>query len=344
MRELLEFTHSELRSGRPVVCAVIVTSSGSTPRSTGSRMSVSVDGRCQGTVGGGPAEAMAQRQAQTVHQSQDSSLLILDLTGKEAADAGMICGGKQEILLEYISADLENMEIFSRLLASWDQGQGGSLCTVFVQESERIRIVDRTLDPGSFSESVPFSLREQARKTAQKSSLPAVAREDVYTLLVEPIRPPGTLYIAGAGHVGKTTADLAAYVGFRTFIIDDRADFLIPERFPQSSSLLHAPEFETCFEHLDMPADSSIVIVTRGHVHDKNVLAQALQTKAKYIGMIGSTKKRDAIYDALSRQGVAQSQLDRVHCPIGLSIGADTPEEIAVSIVAELIQERVKVG
>lgn len=306
-------------------------------------MAVSVDGRCQGTVGGGPAEAMAQRKAQTLHQSQDSFLFTLDLTGKEAADAGMICGGKQEILLEYIPADLKNMEIFSRLLATWDQGQGSFLCTVFVQESERVCIVDRTLDPGSLSESVPLSLREQARKMAQKSSLPAVAREDAYTLLFEPIRPPGTLYINGAGHVGKTTADLAAYVGFRTFIIDDRADFLIPERFPQSSSLLHTPEFETCFEHLDMPADSFIVIVTRGHVHDKNVLAQALQTKAKYIGMIGSTKKRDAIYDALRQQGVDQSQLDRVHCPIGLSIGADTPEEIAVSIVAELIQERTKV-
>jgi xanthine dehydrogenase accessory factor len=75
-------------------------------------------------------------------------------------------------------------------------------------------------------------------------------------------------------------------------------------------------------------------------VHDKNVLAQALQTTARYVGMIGSTKKRDAIYDALRQQGVSQSQLDRVHCPIGMSIGADTPEEIAVSIVAELIQDR----
>ncbi|MFP4035065.1 MAG: XdhC family aldehyde oxidoreductase maturation factor [Desulfovermiculus sp.] len=344
MRELLEFAHSELSSGRPVVCAVIVTSSGSTPRSTGSRMAVSVDGRCQGTVGGGPAEAMAQRTAKTVHQNRRSELLSLDLTGKQAADAGMICGGKQEILLEYLPASNENAALFSTLLAAWDAGHGRSLCTVFAHSSQETIVLDRSLDPDLLADTVPASLREEARRLAQKASLPALVQEDAFTLLVEPIRPPGTLYITGAGHVGKTTADLAAYVGFRTFVIDDRADFLIPERFPQSSSLLHTPEFEACFEQLDMPANSFIVIVTRGHVHDKNVLAQALQTKARYVGMIGSTKKRDAIYDALRQQGVSQSQLDRVHCPIGMSIGADTPEEIAVSIVAELIQERAKVG
>ncbi|MDZ7760486.1 MAG: XdhC family protein [Desulfovermiculus sp.] len=344
MRNLLEFIYSELASGRPVVSAVIVTSSGSTPRSTGSRMAVSVDGRCQGSVGGGPGEAMAQRKAQTVHQTWHSTLLSLDLSGKEAADAGMICGGKQEILLEYIPADHKNAELFSRLLTAWDAGQASSLCTVFIQKSQETIILDRTLDSASLADSVPAPLREEARRSAHTSRLPTIAHQDACTLLVEPIRPPGTVFIAGAGHVGQTTADLAAYVGFRTIIIDDRADFLIPERFPRAGRLHHAPGFEACFQQLDMPADSFIVIVTRGHVHDKNVLTQALQTRAEYIGMIGSKKKRKAIYEALRQQGVAQSALDQVHCPIGLSIGADTPEEIAVSIVAELIQERVKVG
>ncbi len=340
MRNLLEFIHSELASGRPVVSAVIVTSSGSTPRSTGSRMAVSIDGRSQGTVGGGPGEAMAQRKAQIVHQTRRSTLLALDLTGKEAADAGMICGGKQEILLEYIPAGRVNAELFSRLLAAWDAGQASSLCTVFIQKSQETNLLDRTLDPASLADSIPASLREEARRLAHTSRLPTIAHQDACTLLVEPIRPPGTLYITGAGHVGKTTADLAAYVGFRTIIIDDRTDFLIPERFPRTGRLHYAPGFEACFEQLHMPVDSFIVIVTRGHVHDKNVLAQALKTRAEYIGMIGSRKKRNAIYVALRQQGVTQRELDRVHCPIGLSIGADTPEEIAVSIVAELIHER----
>ena len=340
MRQLLEFTHRELASGRGVVSAVIVSSSGSTPRSAGSRMAVAADGSARGTVGGGPAEAMAQREAQRLHQTQRSLLLKLDLTGKQAADAGMICGGKQEILLEYIPPDPENTQLFSLVLSNWDRGLVSALCTAFADRGQEADILARTLDPALLPSSLPQALRQEADQLTARTRTPAVSKEQEYCVLVEPISSPGNLCIAGAGHVGKTTAELAAYVGFATLIVDDRADFLSRERFPDARTLRQVPGFEDCFSQVDLPRESFIVIVTRGHVHDKNVLAQALTTQARYIGMIGSRKKRDAIYSALREQGVPQSELDRVHCPIGLSIGADTPEEIAVSIVGELIQER----
>jgi len=98
--------------------------------------------------------------------------------------------------------------------------------------------------------------------------------------------------------------------------------------------------FEQAFASLEMDSDSYVVIVTRGHLHDKTVLEQALRTKAGYIGMIGSRRKRDMVYQTLLSEGFTQEDIDRVHCPIGLNIGGETPEEIAVSIVAELIKAR----
>ena len=131
-------------------------------------------------------------------------------------------------------------------------------------------------------------------------------------------------------------------VGFRVWVLDDREAFANPERFPDAHRLSVLDGFERAFEDLEVTADSYVIIFTRGHLHDKTVLARALATDAGYIGMIGSRHKRNAIYDALREDGIAQTQIERAHCPIGLAIGAETPEEIAVSIVAEMISHRSK--
>jgi xanthine dehydrogenase accessory factor len=131
-------------------------------------------------------------------------------------------------------------------------------------------------------------------------------------------------------------------VGFRVWVLDDREAFANPERFPDAHQLKVLDGFERAFEDLEVTADSYVIIFTRGHLHDKIVLTRALATDAGYIGMIGSRRKRNAIYDALRAEGIPQAEIERVHCPIGLAIGAETPEEIAVSIVAEMISHRSK--
>ena len=131
-------------------------------------------------------------------------------------------------------------------------------------------------------------------------------------------------------------------VGFNVVVIDDRAEFANQERFPDAHTRLIG-DFEQAVEGLQIDGDSFVVIVTRGHRFDRVVLQQVTNSSAAYIGMIGSRTKRDAIYRQLIVEGVATARdLERVHCPIGLSIGAETPEEIAISIVAELVQERGK--
>ena len=157
---------------------------------------------------------------------------------------------------------------------------------------------------------------------------------------VEPTFVPGTVFLFGAGHVSQQVADLAARVNFRTVVLDDREEFANPQRFPKADQIVVPSSFEQAFAGLEIDSDSYVVIVTRGHLHDKTVLERALRTKAGYIGMIGSRRKRDMLYQALLSEGFTREDIDRVCCPIGLNIGGDTPEEIAVSIVAQLIKVR----
>ncbi|MHB8811092.1 MAG: XdhC family protein, partial [Desulfobulbaceae bacterium] len=158
--------------------------------------------------------------------------------------------------------------------------------------------------------------------------------------VVAPIRPPDTVYLMGAGHVAKEVAHLAKKVGFRTLVFDDRAEFANPARFPDADGVFVCKSFANVFAEYSVAPGSYIIIVTRGHRFDKEILAQALRADAGYIGMIGSRRKRESVYQALRQEGFSQRDLARVHCPIGLEIDAETPAEIGVSVIAQLIQHR----
>ncbi|MFZ0744081.1 MAG: XdhC/CoxI family protein [Terracidiphilus sp.] len=158
-------------------------------------------------------------------------------------------------------------------------------------------------------------------------------------VFIEPVIPSPRLYIFGGGHIGANVHKVATLAGFETIVSDDRELYANHERFPDAHET-HAGEMDEVMAGL-APNDSSyIVIVTRGHRHDMQVLRWALDTPAHYIGMIGSSRKVLAVYEQLEAQGVAAESLKRVFAPIGLDIGAATPEEIAVAIVAELIAIR----
>jgi xanthine dehydrogenase accessory factor len=148
--------------------------------------------------------------------------------------------------------------------------------------------------------------------------------------------------IVGAGHVGQALATLCHFVGFKAIIIDDRPEFASRERFPTAEDIRIPASLEDCFSDMAITEEYYVVIVTRGHAFDRSVLAQSLRTPAGYIGMIGSKTKRDAVYKSLLGEGITTEAIGRVHSPIGLAIGAQTPEEIAVSIVAEMIAVRAQ--
>ena len=158
-------------------------------------------------------------------------------------------------------------------------------------------------------------------------------------ILLEPVFSESTVYIFGGGHISEQLAPLAMKVHFKVVVIDDRQMFANRERFPEVDEVI-VSEFDKCFDQLNIDDSSYMVIVTRGHLFDGFVLEQAVKTDARYIGMIGSKKKIKTLYEILMKKGVSKETLNRVHAPIGLDINSETPEEIAVSIVAELIKVR----
>jgi len=161
-------------------------------------------------------------------------------------------------------------------------------------------------------------------------------------IFVEPVLPPADLYIFGAGHVATSLYSVARIAGFDVTIIDDREAYANRERFPDAQEVI-AEDFDKAASKLTPGESSYIVIVTRGHRDDMRMLRWAVQTPARYIGMIGSKRKTITIFKELQNEGLAAHLFDRVHAPVGLDIGAITPEEIAVSITAELIAARRKV-
>jgi len=158
-------------------------------------------------------------------------------------------------------------------------------------------------------------------------------------VFIEPILTQPTLCIFGGGHIALALTKMGRLCGFKIAVIDDRPEFAQAERFPEAEVIL-AEDFTRAFSKLKIDKLSYIVIVTHGHRHDEVVLEWAVGTTAKYIGMIGSKTKNETIFNHLRARGISKEQLDRVHAPIGLEIGAQTPEEIAVSILAEVIKVR----
>lgn len=340
MKELAEKICEFLEQGEDLALATICEQSGSTPRSAGARMLVRPEGDFYGTIGGGLVEALVLKEAANVFTSGHTIRKAFDLSNKDAAVSDMICGGNLEVIIEYIPAGQKNLEAFKHIRDCLVDGRRVMLFSGTSSDNTFHFAIDNSGETGG---EVPGGNPEPFMNIDNiPVGVPRFAEVDGVQFMVEAFAPSGCLFLLGAGHVSRCTSQVAAQVGFHLTIIDDRAEFANKERFPEADRVVVPDSFENCFGGYVIDSDSYLVIVTRGHVHDRDVLKQALETNAGYIGMIGSHKKRDAIYKNLLENGTPQSAIDRVHSPIGLEIGAETPEEIAISIVAELIAHRAE--
>jgi xanthine dehydrogenase accessory factor len=347
MKKLFREMANLLHNQESFVVATIFDQTGSAPRTAGAKMVVRSDGSIIGTIGGGRLEADAIKLTREIFSSKKLSIQPFDLTGRDVAEMDMICGGKGEILIDFIdAADNHNLQIYQAAADCLERREKAWLITAFnttgntVGQARRQCLVKRDGSLVGKFDSDPDFLAKLIAGPA-KISIHAEALDN-QRLLVEPIRHAGTAYIFGAGHVSQKIAPLAENVGFRTIVMDDRAEYASGERFPEVSEVTVISSFDRCVPGLAVDENSYLVIVTRGHLHDRTVLRQALRTKAGYIGMIGSRTKRDKIYQSLREEGFTEQDLRRVYSPIGTNIGAETPEELAVSIVGELIQVRAE--
>lgn len=352
MREIYTKIAEFFQDNKLCVLATIINLDGSSPRGTGTKFLIMEDNSFVGTIGGGILEKRVLDEAKTVFSSLTPSLLSYKMRGKYLESTEMICGGDVDIFLEPIYPDNPNhLHIFQEIMEIIRRGGAGLLATVVdvdrwqTDQIPKMFIKANGDKIGSLLgiDEIEDQLKDRMKQiidSRQSEVITANTREGKkLNIFLEPVISDPVVYIFGGGHVSKQIVPLADLVGFSVVVIDDRPEFSKPENFPAAKKVYTFP-YDSALDNLEVDETSYLIIVTRGHQHDKTVLTEALKTDAKYIGMIGSKRKRLIIYDKLLKEGFKQEQLDSVHSPIGMEIEAETPEEIAVAIVGELIKVR----
>ena len=306
-----------IREGASGALATVARVRGSTPVPAGTKMLVGAEGRLLGSVGGGCVEAEVIGAALEVQRRRAPSLLTHHLNADLAGDLGLSCGGTVDIFVEPLLTEPSYLRVLEsaataesglvRTATEWGSGGGGPIKT-FEQLDARSRGAAATLTrDGRFVEE---------------------------RLLLAP-----RVFVFGAGHVGAAIALAAAAAGFRVVVVDDRAEYADPARFPAGIDVL-AADIDNAFTRYELFAADAVVIATRGHRNDALILERVATSSAGYVGLLGSRRKKVVVTKGLKAAGVPSKSLQRVRVPVGLAIGAVTPEEIAVSVVAELIAWR----
>jgi len=339
---LLRALVDEFKARRRAALVTVVETKGSVPRHIGSAMLVRADGSIFGTVGGGAGEAKAREAGLRALAEGRPALIKIEMLGAEALGSDMICGGTSRMLVEVVEASGP----WTALLEAAGRGERSLLVRALLPEGGRRKGgAPEGLDPSPFALDENLELRagvarpldESLAREALRTGRPLQAAEG--ELFLDPLLPRERLLILGAGHVGAALAPLASILGFTVTVADDRPEYLAPGTFP--------PEIKTQIGDIaeiiagfGCDASTYIVIATRGHLHDLEAVRAAFPLKSRYLGFIGSARKTRLILEQLKSEGCDPLRVEALRAPIGLDIGAETPEELAVSILGELVAVR----
>ena len=326
-----EIVHA-LEAGQPVELVSVAASEGSTPRGAGAMMAVFPGGRTAGTIGGGNVEFACQQLAAELLEQKADALRQFRFVQGEAASLGMVCGGGVTVQLQYLPAgDRQAVALLRDLI----EAGGGDRNTWLLRRIQGERVTAMGLadrDGVRHLDCPPDHLAELLKSGT-------VFAEGWLSI---PVVKAGRTYLFGGGHVSQALVPVLASAGFRPVVYDDRPEFSNPALFPQAEKTL-CGEFTRLAEQITVTPEDYVVVMTRGHQADYEVLAQVLRSGAKYLGCIGSKRKLALCRDRLLADGFTEAEYRRLHAPIGLAIGAQTPEEIAVSVAAEMIAVRAGV-
>ena len=347
MKEVIEEAVRQLQDQQPCVLATVVRTKGSTPQKAGSMLLVRRDGSGVGTLGGGCVEGdiwYAAREMLRNHSGPEFKDYFLN--EDIAARDGLVCGGTMYFYLEPMYEPESFLDIGQRLIDAYEGGDPVGLATaVNVPEGDPnlgaklMLLLDGSAVGTLGNREVDERAVAACRQVADVGSTDSFTTDEGMEVFVEGFTTPPTLTVIGGGHVGKATADLANILGYRVFIVDDRPEFSNPERFPYAEQTV-VTQYDRWSEDLSINVNTFVVVATRGHRFDDMALESALKTRARYIGLMGSRRKNLMIYRRLLDQGVSLERLKEVHAPIGLDIGGLQPEELAVSIMSEIIMVR----
>ncbi len=335
MKKLFESVAKSIKDGRALVLVNVIASSGSTPRGAGATMLVFEDGRSEGTIGGGAVEYEAQKQAARLFEEKSSKLLSYTLKPNDVANLGMICGGSVTVYFHYIDPkDHKTVELFDYIAGSFEKEQSAWLLR---------RIQNGVLTGmGVYDESGLHFLEDAPTdqiKPLLKSGSEMLPGDPAY--YIEPLTSAGRVYVFGGGHVAQELVPVISHIGFTTVVFEDREAFADKKLFRGAAGVVLG-RFDRISEYITIRPEDYVVIMTRGHQADYEVLRQTLRTQATYVGCIGSRRKIETIKKRLMEDGISETDVNRMRSPIGLEILAETPAEIAISIAAELILHRAR--
>lgn len=313
MRLVIDELEKRIKSGKDSILVMVVSKKGSAPRGAGAHMLVGKEGRILGTIGGGAIEYEAEKLAGRLLWEKNSRLEVFSLTPDEPQrgqlkETGMVCGGEVKLCFQYVDDKKEE-----------DRALVFEAAAAF---QSRIRL-------WLFLEDTPKGIRTRLAKA------PPIHQ----CIYVQPLFRTGTVYLFGGGHVAGKLVPLLAQLDFSCVVLEDRREYARKELFPEAEQVMEI-DYKRTDESITVREEDYIIIMTRGHQYDMIIQEQMLRTQAGYIGVMGSRKKKAYAEQQLQSAGFSPEELKRIKTPIGLSIGADTPEEIAVSIAAELIALR----
>lgn len=321
--DIIEQAKASLREHEGFVLCLALQTHGSSPRCAGTWMGVKASGELVGTIGGGSLEAVALREALAALEAKTSHCVHHLLSGSNS-DTGMICGG--DITLCYVVFDHTSLPAVVNMSNLLTTQEGGWLVLEHLKGKVSFHVYDHHEQPLKFVES-PHAL---------STSFIYDHKKEVF---IQRLKQEGRTYIFGGGHVGQAVAAVCARAGFSVVVIDDRPGLISENRYP-TSVCTKLGSYTNISASCSLTHDDAVIITTAGHRSDLHVAEQALKASPAYIGCLGSSRKTAFLHEKLLEKGFSPSEVDSIHMPVGIAIGAEGPEEIAISIAAELIAWR----
>ena len=348
MKDVFHKAAEELAEGRPVVMATVVRTKGSTPQKPGAKLLVRDDGSGVGTLGGGCVEGdiwFAAREL--MRRGGSAQYRDYELNEDLAAEDGLVCGGTMYFLIDPVYEAGSYLQYAQEIDAAYAGGPAVALASVTAPGDGAERLGARLFirEDGSTegtlgSPPIDREAVKRARELMVHGKNEFVTMRDGPEFFVEAYTTPPQMVLCGGGHVSKAIAPLASTLGFRVLVTDDREEFANSGRFPEADIIV-AEKPETALPQLPINANTFIIIATRGHRYDNVALEEAALTPAKYVGLLGSKRKTILIYEDLIRSGLPIERIREIRSPVGLDVRGRTPEEIAVSIMAEVLMFRL---
>lgn len=327
MRNMLKTMRTRLERGEELVLVTVVAASGAVPRGAGARMLVGKEGRICGTIGGGAVEYRSQQLAARVLEEKASGQQDFSLTRDDVQSLGMICGGAVNVFFHYIpGGDEKTLALLAEAEQRFEGGEDFWLISDIGRGGE-LSLADKQGPLAPYLLRRPYRLQEGGRD-----------------LCIEQLSARGRVYIFGGGHVAQELEPVLSHLGFRCVVLDDRPEFTRRELFPTAEEV-RTIDFQNIGRELSIGQEDYVCVMTRGHASDTAVQAQVLKRHPAYVGVIGSRHKAAGVRKVLKEEyGLTDAELDLVTTPIGISIQAETPAEIAISIAAQMIEVRARLA